>query len=248
MTDNKITTEGLFQDSHRSVHKHLRLYIQRPHSPKQQAIRFDNPILPPISLEQENRILNIVADLMVEIDAVIVVDYSKGIVTPRVITEISKIVNNCGKVCAGDSRYQVSCFQDYTVITPNDQEAIAAVRHCDPAEVTAGDISNYTNVKNAGSTLLEELGLNNLVITRGGNGMSIFRKGEVKDIPVVINEVLDPIGAGDTAIAAMVLSLCSGADIVQAAAIASHAASIVVGKPGTATVSQDELLDSIAVG
>lgn len=245
-TDKGVSTEGLLEDVNRPVHNYLRLYIQKPHAPKQQVIRFDNTVLPPITPDQEDRILNVVSAVIAKVDAIVVADYSKGTITDRVITEVSKIADAAGKVCTGDSRYQVNSFQNYTVITPNDQEAIAAVRNCDPSDITEDDISDISQLRQIGTTLSERLCLDNLVITRGKYGMTVFKGDESRDLPVVAKDVFDPTGAGDTAAAAIALSLSSGADVFQAAEIANYASGIVVGKYGTATVDCEELLGSIS--
>ena len=75
--------------------------------------------------------------------------------------------------------------------------------------------------------------------------MSVFADGQVTHIPAVGKEVYDVTGAGDTVIAALGLALTSGASLREAAVIANHAAGVVVGKAGTATVSRQELLDSL---
>ena len=75
--------------------------------------------------------------------------------------------------------------------------------------------------------------------------MSLFENGRVTHIPAVAKEVYDVTGAGDTVLAALGLALTSGASLKEAAVIANHAAGVVVGRAGTATVSRHELLDAI---
>ena len=75
--------------------------------------------------------------------------------------------------------------------------------------------------------------------------MSLFEDGRVTHIPAAAKEVYDVTGAGDTVIAALGLALASGATRREAAVIANHAAGVVVGKVGTATVNPQELLDAL---
>ena len=75
--------------------------------------------------------------------------------------------------------------------------------------------------------------------------MSLFSPEGIKDIPSRATEVFDVCGAGDTVVAALALSLCSGAGLEEAAIIANHAAGIVVKKVGVATCSHDEVLQSL---
>jgi bifunctional ADP-heptose synthase (sugar kinase/adenylyltransferase) len=98
----------------------------------------------------------------------------------------------------------------------------------------------------AGQILLRKWKPHNLLVTLGEHGMCLFRPGKKPlHIPTVAQEVFDVSGAGDTAIAALVLSLAAKADPVEAAVISNHAAGIVVGKVGTATCSPDELVASV---
>ena len=84
-------------------------------------------------------------------------------------------------------------------------------------------------------------------MTRGEEGMTLLtRDGRVTHIPTVAREVYDVTGAGDTVIATLTAGLAAGTSIEEAAVLANHAASVVVGKLGTATLTVDELLASIS--
>src|SRR5262249_56208010 len=98
----------------------------------------------------------------------------------------------------------------------------------------------------AGKTLLERWEAKYLLVTLGEHGMMLFQKGEEPfHIPTKARDVFDVSGAGDTAIALFTLALASGATALEAAEISNHASAVVVGKPGTATVSRDELITSL---
>src|SRR5205807_7571782 len=93
----------------------------------------------------------------------------------------------------------------------------------------------------------QRMGLQSLVITRGRDGMVAFSKG-TKPVNIPIhgsNEVTDVTGAGDTVIATFTAALAAGADTESAARLANLAGGVVVMKRGTATVSQEELLEAI---
>ena len=84
-----------------------------------------------------------------------------------------------------------------------------------------------------------------LLITLGDQGMFLCRRGEKPfHIPTVAQEVFDVSGAGDTVIATFTMAVAAGASPVEAAIISNHAAGVVVGKIGTATLTPDELLAS----
>jgi D-beta-D-heptose 7-phosphate kinase/D-beta-D-heptose 1-phosphate adenosyltransferase len=87
----------------------------------------------------------------------------------------------------------------------------------------------------------------NVVITLGEDGMLLSTSGSVvRTIPTSAREVYDVSGAGDTALAGLVLALTSGAGLEEAAHFANAAAGVVVGKLGTATVTPKELLDHLS--
>ena len=100
-----------------------------------------------------------------------------------------------------------------------------------------------------GRKLLALLGCPHLLITRGERGMLLLGSSlPTLSIPTVAREVFDVTGAGDTVVATLALSLASGATIEEGAVLANQAAGVVVGKVGTAALSQDELLRSNAPG
>ena len=171
-------------------------------------------------------------------DGLLVSDYNKGIVTPALMKRVL--------AAAGERRApvfvdpKVENFQLYspvTLITPNHFEAEKVVRHpCRTDE----------EVERAGSEIMALIVCRYLIIKRGEQGMTVFQKGKKPiHIPTVAREVYDVTGAGDTVIAAAALSLLAGASIEQAAAIATAAAGIVVGKIGTAAVTSKELLAAL---
>jgi rfaE bifunctional protein kinase chain/domain len=171
-------------------------------------------------------------------DGLLVSDYNKGIVTPALMRRVL--------AAAGERRApvfvdpKVENFQLYspvTLITPNHFEAEKDVRHpCRTDE----------EVERAGSEIMALIVCRYLIIKRGEQGMTVFQKGKKPiHIPTVAREVYDVTGAGDTVIAAAALSLLAGASIEQAAAIATAAAGIVVGKIGTAAVTSKELLAAL---
>ncbi len=123
-------------------------------------------------------------------------------------------------------------YRGATLITPNLQEFEAVVGPC-PSE---GELVSR------GERLMAELDLGALLITRGEHGMTLLRPGEEElHLPARAREVYDVTGAGDTVIGTLAAAVAAGADLPQAVALANIAASIVVGKLGTATVSLPEL-------
>ncbi len=173
------------------------------------------------------------------VDAILISDYDKGVISKPVLDEVIGSGRKYGKQVVVDPKMRN--FWNYsgaTVVTPNLKETNTAV---DMAVVDEEDLTR------AGGLILSKLDLQALLITRGEHGMTLLRADEpsVTHIPAVAREVFDVTGAGDTAVAVFTLSLASGADFVHAAEISNYAAGIVVGEIGTACVTPEELLSVI---
>src|SRR5262249_30740606 len=85
-----------------------------------------------------------------------------------------------------------------------------------------------------------------VLMTRGEQGMWLSSDAVDLGIPAIAREVSDVTGAGDTVVAALALAMAAGASLLEASILSNHAAGIVVGKFGPATVTRDDLLESIA--
>jgi D-glycero-beta-D-manno-heptose-7-phosphate kinase len=170
-------------------------------------------------------------------DAVILSDYAKGLLTDELVATVARLARAAGKFIALDPKpKRALAFSDLDLITPNRKEALQlAGLEADPhrpfpaAEVCA--------------RLHEKYRTHHLVITLSEDGMLLSTDGKIgKVIPTAAREVFDVSGAGDTALASLVLALATGAKIETAAHFANAASGVVVGKIGTATVTPDELL------
>jgi rfaE bifunctional protein kinase chain/domain len=131
-------------------------------------------------------------------------------------------------------------FRDLDVITPNKREALqlAGIEPSAHAPFPAAEVC---------ARLHERYGTRNLVITLGEDGMLLSANGRVlKQIPTAAREVFDVSGAGDTALAGLVLALAAKASLTDAAHFSNAAAGVVVGKLGTATVTPAELRAYVA--
>ncbi len=93
--------------------------------------------------------------------------------------------------------------------------------------------------------MLRKLGLKAVLLTRGKDGMSLFQPGRVTHIPTMARKVFDVTGAGDTVISAFTMAYAAGATMQEAAALANHAAGIVVGEVGTATATPERIKQSL---
>jgi rfaE bifunctional protein kinase chain/domain len=202
-------------------------------SPRQQMIRIDYENKEKIDRETLEKLKQNAVSAINEADVVVISDYNYGVANAEIIELVSNIAEEKKIPLLIDSRFRLTEFPFATSATPNQEEV----------EQLLG--KNFTEADCVG--LLEKLGFESLLITRGNKGMLLLEKDKTPlSIGVVgSKEPVDVTGAGDTVIAAYALSLASGLSFAECANLANHAGGIVVMKKGTAAVTAEELLQSI---
>ncbi len=200
----------------------------------QQMVRADREDRSPVAGVIEDRIIAAFNEAVSNAEAVIISDYDKGLLTRRVLRAAIESSQSQGKIVCLDPKIRnFPHYRAVDVITPNQSEA----EHAANIEIT-----DEMSLIAAARRIRDLLDCKNVLITRGEHGMSLLdAEGEMTHIPTVAREVYDVTGAGDTVIATLTLAMASGARLDEAAIIANHAAGVVVGKVGTATVSRAEL-------
>jgi D-beta-D-heptose 7-phosphate kinase/D-beta-D-heptose 1-phosphate adenosyltransferase len=200
----------------------------------QQMVRFDREDRRAIGPETETEIIKRFADALAESDTVVISDYEKGLLTPRVLRSSIEAAHARDRmVCLDPKLRNWSSYEAVDVITPNQLEAERA---------TGIELVDDDSILAAAARIRSMLAARSVLLTRGEHGMSLLDdNGRFTNIPTVAREVYDVTGAGDTVIATLSLSLAAGASLEEAAIIANHAAGIVVGKVGTAGVTGEEL-------
>ena len=228
-----IDTKGVLVDETRPTT--LKTRVVAGH---QQVVRIDREKTDPLSDLMVRRMIDNITGIMKKMDAVIIEDYGKGVITPKLLRKILPLARRLSKIISVDPKEEhFKYYRGITVITPNNHEAARAVGF---------QIKDDKTLRRAGGALLSKIGCKIALVTLGENGMAVFRKGKpMEHIPTVAQEVFDVSGAGDTVIAAYTLGLASGADPVESAHIANCAAGIVVGKVGIAVVDPKELINRI---
>ena len=204
----------------------------------QQVCRVDRESLQPMSMELFKKAHQFIQKYLARTQALLVSDYGKGFINQRLLSNILPMAQRAGKIVSVDPKSRsFAMYRPATILTPNKKEA----------EVASGiPIHNDQSLKQAAEAILAGTKVENLLITRGEEGMSLFRPtGYSRNIPAFAREVFDVTGAGDTVIATLTLAMCAGANPEEAAILANSAAGIVVGKLGTASVTPDELIAAI---
>ncbi|MFA5146134.1 MAG: D-glycero-beta-D-manno-heptose-7-phosphate kinase [Candidatus Omnitrophota bacterium] len=228
-----VNVRGVFTDGSRPTTLKTRVVAHH-----QQVVRIDKENIEPLDDRMVSRMINYVEETIDRLDAVIIEDYGKGVITPRLLKRIVPLAKARKKIIAVDPKEEhFRYYRGISLITPNNHEAARAVGF---------EIKDKATLRRAGAALINKIGCKIALITLGEDGMAVFQKSkEMEQIPTVAQEVFDVSGAGDTVIASYTLSLVSGADAIQAAHIANCAAGIVVGKVGIAVVTSAELIERI---
>jgi len=210
---------------------------------KQQVVRIDRETRDGLEGKLMNRLLAAFKAQLQKADAVIICDYGKGVVTQHLLNEIKTMCRARATWLSLDPKPYHLNLSNLSLITPNRKEAFELANL--PDETRNANPLADTNLMLVAERLLKELRPAVLLITLGELGMLLCQRDQKPfHIPTVAREVFDVSGAGDTVIATFTLAIAAGASPIEAAIISNHAAGIVVGKIGTATVTPDELLQS----
>ena len=199
----------------------------------QQLLRLDWEEEFYINEDEENIIIKNLKNHIKELNAVILSDYNKGLLTKSLSQKIINLCRENNVIITVDPKPKnISNFVGASSITPNKKEAYAAV-----------DANALENIDIVGEKLKKKYNLDTVLITRSEEGMTLYDK-EIHNIPTYAKEVYDVTGAGDTVISVFTLAKAAGATWEEAAKIANAAGGIVVGKIGTSTVSEKELIET----
>lgn len=232
--ENGVHLEGLVMDKTRPTISKTRIIAGGRATVSQQIVRIDRESKEPLSKKMEAALISKLDKILPNVDGIILSDYGAGTITDAVKKLIIQYSGQNKIPSIVDSRYNVGKFSGVGFVKQNDSELANFVGHA---------VNDMTSLISAGSELLSKLNAHGVLITRGELGMSLFeRGGAVHHIPVTDkSEVFDVSGAGDTCVAAFMLSITAGLTPAVAARVANYASGIAVRKMGTATVNIVEL-------
>ncbi len=200
----------------------------------QQMIRIDNEQPKKLSQEELIKMERFFAEEIDNFDGIIISDYGKGVIIPSLISYLVSLCRKHKKIIMVDPKIDhFLYYKNVDCLTPNLIEASSGMKISEP--------DCDTKIVSLGKKIIKKLHSRGLIITRGKDGMTVFSDSGIFHLPAISKEVFDVTGAGDTVIAVLTLALASGFDLLKSAIFANIAASVVVQKLGTATVSPQEL-------
>lgn len=203
----------------------------------QQIVRIDYESREELSTELGRGLLAKLEEALPSCHALIIEDYNKGVLTSEVISAVLELARKNGIPVAVDPKQKhFNAYRGVEIFKPNYRELVAVLDR---------EPQNEDDFFAAAGALRRDLGLTNLIVTRGASGMYIFDgSAKPRHLPTCAREVYDVSGAGDTVIAALTLAWICSQDIQLAAEVANHAAGVVCAINGTASVSPAALLAS----
>ena len=228
----KINHSGLVTDRERPTTRKVRVVTVR----NQQVARIDHELDAEADGASESALIEHLKTAVTRAEAVVLSDYRKGVVTPRVIEAAIEAARTSGAPLLVDPKVpQAERYRGAALITPNHHEAEVMMQM---------SIRSEADVRRAARGLHDRTGAN-VVITWGEHGLWVFdatKGAEVEQsLPAAAREVSDVTGAGDTVIAVLALGLAAGGSLLDSARLANKAAGVVVGHFGPAAPSLDDL-------
>jgi rfaE bifunctional protein kinase chain/domain len=232
-----VNCERLVTSPGRRTTTKVRVLAGQTHSTRQQVIRIDYDSEPIRSEEKEQLALRL-KEQIAATDAVIISDYNCGVVDVPLAAQTWHAADQRAVPILVDSRFRLSDFPRFTSATPNEDEV---------EKLHGKPFKDDAELEVVGARLRERLEFRALLVTRGSRGMVLFQEGAapLQLDAVGPHEPVDVTGAGDTVIATYTLAIAAGASFADAARLANFAGGVVVMKRGTATVSAEELVNSI---
>jgi D-beta-D-heptose 7-phosphate kinase/D-beta-D-heptose 1-phosphate adenosyltransferase len=223
--------EFLITDEHRPSTVKTRIIA---HS--QLVVRADRELRTPVNGQTEKRIIEALQGALENAAALIVSDYDKGVVTPRILEKILPLAYARVPVLIDPKLRNFAAYRPATLVTPNHYEAL---------RMASLEADTDEGLHEAARRIRAALNCDAVLITRGDRGMMLLEgSGAPVFVATAAREVYDVTGAGDTVIATLAAALAAGSSLIEAATLANHAAGIVVGKVGTATAGAAELVNS----
>lgn len=199
----------------------------------QQLLRVDREETEEVGAEISRQLIDRVTSLLPKVGALVISDYGKGVLSTGTIIELIGLAQDvdCPVIIdpKGDDYRR---YRGATLITPNRRELCEASRK---------DIFDDDSAAAAAKFIANEYEIENVLVTRSAEGMTLVSRAGVNHLPAEAREVFDVSGAGDTVVAILAAALASGSSLLDAARLANVAAGIVVGKTGTAITDISEI-------
>lgn len=232
MEEQLLSDVGLVVDSHRVTTQKTRII-----SGSQHLLRVDEEMDIFLNKRVQEEFLELISSLLESggIDAIIMQDYDKGVLTPRVISEVISASERVAVPVLVDPKFRsFHLYKKVKLFKPNFKELVKGLN----LDVKKSEIEK---IKKAVQAFRKKQQIENLLLTLSDQGVLSSVDGEHVHIPAVKREITDVSGAGDTVIAVAALCLISGLTPAEVAAVSNLAGGQVCEKAGVVPVNLDKL-------
>jgi D-glycero-beta-D-manno-heptose-7-phosphate kinase len=230
-----VSTAGVFIDrNYQTIQKTRIIATPRHH----QIVRLDRENRQGVTPAALRKLREYVKRHIAQCDGIVLSDYGKAAIHQELLDAVADRAKRHNIVCVVDPKKEnYHRYRLPALVTPNKGEA---------SEAAGIVIEDESSLRAAGLKLVRKWQAKAVLITRGAEGMSLFRPGrEVRHFPTEARDVFDVTGAGDTVVAACALALACGATYEEAAVLANMAAGFVGDEVGTVAVAKDKLIRRI---
>lgn len=207
----------------------------------QHLLRIDEEVLTNITAQEENEFIQRIEGLLTSrVDAIILEDYNKGLLTPKVIESIVKMANERNiPVTVDPKKDNFFAYKNVTLFKPNLKELKEGVG------ATSIEVTDRNAFEAAVLALEAKLKNQITLVTLSEHGVFIKHEGNKKYIPAHIRNIADVSGAGDTVIAVATLCLVAGLAIEHIADIANLSGGLVCEVSGVVPINAEMLKEEI---
>jgi D-glycero-beta-D-manno-heptose-7-phosphate kinase len=229
MSEFGMETKGILKSSKRPTTVKTRIIGESQH-----IARVDRENKEYLNEEEQNQLIEIIKKLIGDTDSVIFEDYNKGVLTDSVIQQTISLANENNTLISVDPKFiNFMKYKNVSLFKPNIKET---------EEALAVKIQTDRDLVNAAKLLLENLNCENVLITQGSKGMSLFSSdGLITNVPTRARNVADVSGAGDTVISTLTAAMIGGASNKEAVTLANYAAGIVCEEVGIIPIELEKL-------
>lgn len=233
LNDSGIQADGIFIDKSRPTTAKSRVIADGQH-----VVRIDKESKEYISSETSQKLFAFLNRSIDDLDALILQDYNKGVLSYDLIKESIETANNKGKIITVDPKFNnFFSYKNVTVFKPNKKESEDAL---------GVKFKTEEDIIKAGEKLISKINSQYLLLTLGENGIALFDKeNNYWRIPTKARKVADVSGAGDTVISTLTVALSAGADIKTASYLANYAGGLVCEEVGILPIEIDYLFNTV---
>lgn len=229
MKESNLSTEGILTSKERRTTLKTRVIADNKHQ-----VRIDEENTLPITIEHQ--FLDLIGKLINNSDVIILQDYNKGVLTPKVITEVISIANNKDIPTIVDpKKHNFNAYKECTIFKPN----LSEIKKGMDIEFNA---DSNKEIEIASTKLRNFLNAKAVLLTLSSRGICINSERSFKHTPAFKRNIIDVSGAGDTVISVASLCLCSNIDFPTLSVLASLAGGIVCEEVGVIPINKEKLL------